>query len=286
MQIASTSTQRTYRYVRLSLVGAVALLFVALAQVAWMQIPLASVSAAYFTPARDIFVGSVFAIALALLALSGRSLSQALLDYAALVAPLIAIVPTAREPAAEGLARMAWPITAEDLSVGVNAYVLVAGAGVITALVLAIVQRTLTAPLGWTIAVAGVIVALTGGWWVMSPQSFVDGAHTIAATVFFALMAAVSALAAWGAAKASRARTGYAVIAGGLVAALAILALVVVLDSEALGSRRVGLADAWGVPVVLIAESAALVFFATFWIMQTVEYWSDPDPSLRVASRP
>lgn len=284
MQIASTSTQRTYRYVRLSIIGAVALLFAALAQVISLQVPLASVSAAYFTSARDIFVGSVFAIALALLALSGRSLSQALLDYAALIAPLIALVPTARESAGAGLVGGA--ATADDLAVGVNAYLLVAGLGVVTALVLAFVQRTLTASLAWAIAVGGVVVALTAGWWVLSPQSFVEAAHTVAATLFFALMAAVSALAAWGAEKASMARIAYAVIAGGLVAALAFLALVVVLNGPVLGAQRVDLAAAWGVPVVLIAESLALLFFAAFWLMQTVEYWGDPNPSLRVASRP
>lgn len=281
MQVASTSTERTYRYVRLSLVGAVVLLFVAIALTASMHGSLGSVSAAYFTPARDVFVGSVFAISLALLSLSGRSLSQALLDYAALVAPLIAIVPTAREPArAEGA--VALPLLdAGDLAVGVNAFLIVASFGVAVSLVMALVQGTLTAAVGCAIAVAGLIVAAVAGWWLLGPQSFIQGAHVTAATVFFALMAAVAALAAWGATKRSRRRSVYALIAAGIALSLVFLALVVVLDS-----RGFDLAAAWGTPIVLIAESAALVLFAAFWVMQTIEFWNDPNPALRVASRP
>ena len=55
---------------------------------------LPSVSAYYYSPARDVFVGALIAASLALFALSGRGPSRALLDAAALFAPLIALVPT------------------------------------------------------------------------------------------------------------------------------------------------------------------------------------------------
>lgn len=281
MQVATTSTQRTYRYVRLSLVSMVLILFVAISLAALTYGSLGSVSAAYFTPARDVFVGSVFAISLALLALSGRSLSQALLDYAALLAPLIAIVPTAREPVGDDGAVVVPPLSAGDLAVGVNAFLIVAGVGVVAALVLAIVQRTLTVAVGWAIAIGALVVAAVAGWWLLGTQSFIEGAHVTAATAFFALMAAVSALAAWNAHRGSMQRWVYAVIAVGISLSLVFLAVVVVLDS-----RGFDLASAWETPVVLIAESVALILFAAFWLMQTAEYWNDPNPALRVASRP
>lgn len=94
MRIRTTSTQRTYRYVRLALVAATVFLGIALAveSVAGGVPP--SVSAAYYTPAGPVFVGSLSAVALALLALSGRSLEQGLLDVAAVLALVIAYVPT------------------------------------------------------------------------------------------------------------------------------------------------------------------------------------------------
>ena len=94
MRLIGTSTQRTYRYVRIAIVGAVVLLLVSLAAVVVSDGPVSSISAMYYTPARGVFTGALFAIALALIALSGHSVEQALLDIAALFAPLIAIVPT------------------------------------------------------------------------------------------------------------------------------------------------------------------------------------------------
>ncbi|SIT70686.1 hypothetical protein [Microbacterium sp. RU33B] len=93
MTSASTSLQRTYRYVRLSLVGVVVLISTSIAAYMIGTGPLGSVSAAYYTAAGAIFVGGIFAVALALLALSGHSYGQVSLDLAAIVAPLIAIVP-------------------------------------------------------------------------------------------------------------------------------------------------------------------------------------------------
>ena len=90
----STSTQRTYRYVRLGIIGAVAAIFVSLIAVGTTYGWPTSISALYYTPGSTVFVGALFAVTLGLLALSGHSVEQALLDLAAVVAPLIAIVPT------------------------------------------------------------------------------------------------------------------------------------------------------------------------------------------------
>src|SRR5690606_393488 len=84
MRWPSTSTYRTYRYVRLAIVGAVVLLAVSLNTVFVDDGPITSISALVYTPGRSIFVGVLFAITLALVALSGHSLEQVLLDLAAL----------------------------------------------------------------------------------------------------------------------------------------------------------------------------------------------------------
>ena len=281
MQIASTSTQRTYRYLRLSIVGAVVLLFVALAIVILRFGPIPSVSAAHYTPARDIFVGSIFAVALALIALSGRSLSQALLDYAAIAATLIAVVPAPLEPGQVPSS----PANVADVQVSVLSLLIVGALGVIVAFTLALVQRTLTLALGLAIAVAAAIVVAVGAWWLFAPESFLAWAHIVAAFTFFVLIAAVSALAAWSvdrtsddadAAARTMYRVLYSVIAIGILVALALLLAVFVLDTQG-----VDLVESTGVPLIFIGEAAALILFAAFWLIQTIELWDDSDPRLR-----
>ena len=67
MRLRTTSTQRTYRYVRLSIVGATLVLAVSIGLEVAGRGALSSLSAAFYTPAGHLFVGSLCAIALALL---------------------------------------------------------------------------------------------------------------------------------------------------------------------------------------------------------------------------
>lgn len=282
MRLRTTSTQRTYRYVRLSLVGAVVLLGVAFAAVSVAQGPPASLSAAFYTPARDVFVGAVFAVSLALLALSGRSVEQALLDYAAILAPLIAIVPTPLAAGdVPGLASSC-PDTAPcvpaaflpGIAVGVTALVVVGAAGVVTAVVLALVQGTCSRGFVLAASGAGVLVVAVALWALLDAEGFVRGAHLAAAVAFFGLIAAVAALAAFAPAGA-RARGGvrvlYTVVAIGI--AITVLALLAAIVATLAGADLAGT----GVPVVLVGEVVVLVLFAVFWVAQTVELWDDPD---------
>jgi hypothetical protein len=280
MQIASTSTQRTYRYLRLSIVGAVVLLFVALTITIVRFGPMLSVSAAHYTPARDIFVGSIFAVALAMIALSGRSLSQALLDYAAIAGALIAVVPAPIEPGQV-------PDTPADVAgveVGILSLLIVGMLGVVIAFVLALVQRTLTPALGVAIAVAAVIMLAVAAWWLLAPTSFLAWAHIVAAFTFFAFVAAVSGLAAWtvdetsseaDAAARRMYRVLYSVIAVGILITLGLLLVVIVLKVQG-----VDLVASTGLPLIFIGEATALILFAGFWLIQTVELWDDPNPRL------
>lgn len=287
MRLRATSTQRTYRYVRLSLIGAVALLGLAVSVVAATGGAPTSLSAAYYTPAHDVFVGAIFAVSLALLALSGRSLEQALLDYAAILAPLIAIVPT---PLASGdvpgLARDC-PDTAPcvpagflpGVAVGVASLVLIGMLGLVAAVVLACVQRTFTRSFAVAASGAGALIAAVGGWALADPRGFVHGAHLVAAVAFFGLIAAVAALAAFGPSRArSRGgiRTLYGIVAVGIVATVAGLLLVIVL-----GLAGLDLSRAAGAPLILIGEAVVLALFAVFWVAQTIEFWRTADPGLR-----
>jgi hypothetical protein len=289
MRLRTTSTERTYRYLRLGIVGVMVLLGVSLGAQIAADGPLGSVSAAYYTPARDIFVGSLCAVALALLALSGRSVEQVLLDLAALFAPVIAIVPTPVAPGEVSGVRVVCPgespcvpadalpgIANGMLSIGV-----IGAVGVGAAFVLAAVQHTLSARVVISLAITAAVIAGMLLWWLSTPASFVHDAHDVATIAFFALIAAVATVAAVRPQGHRRrtvraVRTAYIVIAAGIALALVFLVLVAILRRSDGDSP---------LPLFFLGETTALGLFVAFWIVQTIELWQRPDP-LRVVVTP
>jgi hypothetical protein len=275
MRIRTTSTQRTYRYVRLAIIGATVFLAIGVAlEVAGGGV-LPSVSAAAYGPAGPVFVGALSAIALALLALSGRSLEQGLLDIAAVLALAVAYVPTAIAAAAceQGMRCVPPDVRASVVNNGaaVASIVLL---GAIAGGILARVQGTASRGVAATI---GVIVSLTVAavaWAVIAPEGFFAMAHEVAAVAFFVLIAVVAALAAWRPQSSGRRRAGlrraYGVVAVGILVTLVLLVIGVVT-----GVERTGF------PVVFVGEAIALALFGVFWVVQTVELWNDTDPGLR-----
>jgi len=278
----STSLERTYRYLRIGVAGAVVVIFtavgVAAASVGWLT----SVSDYYYTSARDAFVGALVAVALALVALSGRGAERFLLDAAAVFAPLIAVVPTTVVPGSIPGVEVAcdgrcFPSGYEaDAATGVTTYLIVGGLTVLVALLLVALRQTslasIAASLVFTVAVL-VAVALT---WSFARGLFLDQGHFIVTVAFFGLFAAVTIRNAFPRREAPPPpvfRVIYTAIAVGL--ALLLVLYVVLLPQ----------ADATGVPVVLITEAAALVLFFAFWVVQGIEKWRDPDPRLAVAAQ-
>jgi hypothetical protein len=286
MAVRTTSTQRTYRYVRLSLVGVLAFLGIGVGiQVAGGG-ALTSVSAAFYSPARDVFVGALCAVSIALLALSGRSVEQALLDVAAVLAPLVALVPTPLAPgdvlgvdvACPGEGSCIPAAYLPGVANGVVTLLIVGALGLATAAVLAAVQGTFSRGLAVELGVIGALLLAAGGWWMLQRPSFLLAAHNVAAGVFFALVAAVAALAALRPAARTtrgqrRLRLAYAIVAVGI--AVGVLAVAVAAASHALGFD---LDDASPVPIVLLGETLALALFAAFWVIQTIELWRGDDP--------
>lgn len=275
MRIRTTSTQRTYRYVRLAIIGATVFLAVGVGvQIAGGGV-LPSVSAAYYTPAGPVFIGALSAIALALLALSGRSLEQGLLDIAAVLALAVAYVPTTvAAGVCPSVARCVPPEVRATVANNAVSVAVIVAVGVVAAIVLARVQGTATPGVFLT---AGIVLALTAAfaiWGTAAPESFLAAAHELAAVAFFLAIAGVAALAAWrpqprGAPRRG-VRTAYGIVAAAILLTLALLVAGVVLG-----------VDGGGFPVVFVGEAVALALFAVFWLVQTVELWNEPDPSLR-----
>lgn len=272
---AVSTSQRTYRYLRLALAGAPVALLVAVV----LAIPdaglLPSVSHYFYTPARTVFTVALITAAVCLLVLSGRGPQRTLLDAAALLAPLVAIVPTPVAPGeVPGLALdCAAPCipaaVAADLANAVTTYVVVGALIVGVGVVLGArgdVDFSAAAP---TLALAVAVLAAVALVGTLAPAAFAR-IHVIAAVAFFGLIAAVAL------AEAIRPSVEHP---PSRRLRIAYIGLAVALPADLLGTLLLGVVA--GLPVVLIGEVVALVLFVVFWLMQTAQKWSLADPSLR-----
>lgn len=275
----STSLQRTYRYLRIGVAGTVVAILLAVAQASTAYGWLTSISDYFYTPARDVFVGALVAASLALFALSGRGVERALFDAAALFAPLIALVPTTLAPGAvpgvavecSGTARCFPPQYEADVANGVFVYLVVGGLVVLVALLLVALRQVSLDGVWPSLLIAVVVLVAVALTWGFAPDAFLQHAHFVATTAFFALFAAAAARNAFprqGPAPSPAFRTLYILIAAGLVVLLVAYAFLL------------PQAGASGIPIVLIVETAALVLFFAFWVVQGIEKWPDPDPSI------
>nr|WP_201471211.1 hypothetical protein [Microbacterium hydrocarbonoxydans] len=303
--VSVTTGQKTHRYLRLSLVLIVFALLVSVALqsivVTWEPLivgwhPLASISHAFYTPARDIFVGALLAASVVLLALSGRSRATTLLDVCAVFAPLIAIVPTGLADS-RAVGHLPCPIMVdcippEDIGsakAGIAVYAIVVVAAVVTMAVIRHRTRTpnrsarLVSIIALVTAAVVVALAFSPALDDRFPFNFwpVSSIHFAVTLGFFGVFAAVPILYAAGPLEPGetpptpRQRTIYRWISGLLIADLLLLA-VAVLFRQTFGET----------PAVLIGETVALVLFAAFWWVQTLQRWDDPNPPSIIASGP
>lgn len=279
----STSLQRTYRNLRVGIAGTVVLIGISVGVTAANVGVLPSISAYYYTPARNVFVGALVAAAIAMLALSGRGLQRALLDAAALFAPLVALVPTpiraGSVPGYElacGDAASCVPADAlADIDVGVATYLIAGTLTVVAAVVATVVAGggTFARSLP-SLAIAVAVLLLVGLAWLFARDAFVATAHLVAAAAFFGLIAVVAVANAFDRSPSAMPkrwrRTLYWILATAM--AVDIVALVAVV--------AVGKTIDASPPPVLVGEAVALLLFAVFWIVQSIEKWGDGDPSI------
>lgn len=303
--VAATTPQKTHRYLRLSLVLIVFGLLVGVALqsivVTWEQLifgwhPLASISHTFHTPGRDVFVGSLLAASVVLLALSGRSRATTLLDVCAVFAPLIAIVPTGLADS-RAVGHLTCPVMVDCIpsadigsaKAGIAVYAVVVVAVVVTMAVIR--RRTRTPnPSARLVSIIALITAavMTGlAFWPALNENFpfnfwpVASIHFAVTLVFFGVFAAVPILSAGGPLEPGetpptpRQRSIYRWIAGLLIADLLLL-VVALLFRQTFGET----------PVVLIGEAVALILFAWFWWVQTFQRWNDPNPPSIIARGP
>jgi hypothetical protein len=283
----STTGQRTHRYLRLALVAVIVVLFLAVAlQIAVSgQPPLPSISHYYYTPAGALFAAALIAATLALVALSGRDTETVLLDIAAVFAPLVAIVPTGYV-AAVGLDGVSCPTGTscvpepylDATRLGVAVYAIMVGLVVVTALILAAVQKlpwrgvVVVSVIGLAVTAALLALTFAPGLDAGFPFNDVLGGEsihyivTIAFFAAFALVPLVNAIPREREPGEAPLTTGYQIVYLAIpLLMFGTLALMYVLRDEVPG-------------IVFWCEFVALFLFALFWAVQTVHRWNESNP--------
>lgn len=267
---------KTYRYLRIAMIGMVVLLGAAVLHEWWAtgwRCLQPSISSYYYTPAKSAIVAALVAVGVCLVVVKGNTeWEDTLLNIGGAVAPVIAFVPT---PFA-GVCRSV-PLRVADTPANVanNVFaLLVIGAGaLVVTVVVALRSRRRGEPLrtsdlvGMAVATALWVVVVVAFVWARSP--FLEHAHYTAATVLFLCMIAVVILNAWSvgrySARGAGPRASHYINA---YAAVAVLMVGSVLLLLLLGCWFMGWQHA-----VLWIESALVLSFALFWAVQTRELW-------------
>lgn len=274
--VLSLDAVKTYRYLRLAMIGLVVLLGSSVGLEWWAtgrRCLQESLSAYFYTPAQGAFVGSLVAIGVCLIVIKGNTeWEDLLLNIAGMLAPLVAFVPTSHEGRCRSVIE---PVgdTSADVANNVGALLIVGVAGM--ALTIVIARRAQRAG-PWRpestvgVAIALVLLAIAGVGYLFARDLFIANAHYAAAVTLFVCIVAVVILNAtrFGRMHANGPTTRPADFAN-RYAIIAVL-MVIVPVGMLLWRQIFG----WDHAVLWI-EATEIGLFAIFWMIQTVELWDE-----------
>lgn len=285
--------KKTYRYLRIGILGAVLLLGVSiLLERRLVDCWQTSISAYYYTPVRAVFVGSLLAVGLSLIVYKGRSadrwtitiagrhfhvnLEDICLNFAGVFAPVVAIAPTVDVGTCWSRPPEAFPVRDDGSLAGwvttniANNFTALVLAGLlmlVVAVVLTMVlNRSVAAPVrnvergtSATLAVTGLLLIV--GWLLyLYWDDFNRAAHGRAAFLMFAFLIGAIVAVARQHRKANNARwKRYAVLAAAM----------------ALGGALIAYLPIFGDHTVFAVEIYEIGLFFVYWLAQTVENWDE-----------
>jgi hypothetical protein len=290
--LRSQDAIKTYRYLRIGMIGAVVLLAASIAiERSKVDCWQTSISAYYYTPVRAIFVGAMIAVGLALIVHKGRSPGEDVcLNFAGMFAPVVAVAPTTDVgrcwsvppsplPVRDDGSLADWVVTNIDN----NIYALLIAGGIglsVAAITAMVVNRSVRAPIqqgerGTRVSLAVTGVVLLFGWWLIQNwDDFNTRAHGYAAVLMFVFL--IGAIIAKVVEHWSDRDKGWFRV----YAAVAVLMVV--------GGILIPTTRIFDEHTVFALEAYEIVFFAFYWIVQTVENWNekvlDSEPVMAEAS--
>ncbi|MFZ6004209.1 MAG: hypothetical protein ACOYXM_09785 [Actinomycetota bacterium] len=281
-QQKTSDALRTYRYLRIGMLGAVVLLGASVWKEGGDPCWETSISAYWYTPAQPVFVGVLLAIGFAMIVIKGRTVYEdTALNFAGMFAPVVALVPTG-PPKKADQCNVTVPPGIDDM-VENNVWALLAAGLFCLAVgfgIAVVLRRSIRAPFevdtgSWvTLAVSSVVV---GGAIVLNNiwdyGELTRYAHGNAARLMFGCMflaAVFAAIEARNRAKEGARPNQERVSQGRYQNAYIVTAL-----GMAGGLLFLGV-DLFGAHEVLALETWEILWFGAFWAVQTAERWNEP----------
>ena len=292
----SESTKKTYRYLRLGIATLPVFLGAALViNMVWQGNGgcFDSISAYYYTTVRNVFVGTLVAMGLGLIAIQGRFLEDLFLDLAGMFAVVVALVPTPLADATRCDGQTVAPVE-PSVRNGVGALLVVGLVALVVGWVVVaksgdedgLKPKRLTG-----MAVASVLFAVFAAWFSLvlldwHKELFLDGAHFVSAGAMFVLIVVVVLVNSRHVTDPDRRtrmfsnetfRRLYRSLAVFMTGVLVVAVVCLVYKR----TQEQDLFANW----LLYVEIALLVAFSAFWGLQTADYWDDgvPDEPVRRA---
>lgn len=310
----SDTLVKSYRYLRSAMVGLVICLAAAVVyQTLHQEFLLDSISAYYYTPAQAIFVGALIAIGVCMVALKGTTDTEdLLLNIGGMLAPVVAIVPTARGedyrtalaacrnsetsvlterasgnadcPSIQALA----DATSANVENNMVALLVVGALGLLATFVFARIDqikdsrdgkdRGLGSKFWWGFGAAGAVYVVVAVSFAVLTEQFIDTAHYVAAIGFFAFIVAVVVVNALRRQGLRLSKTqGLGMKAGTVLSALFRSPdRYSWLAHAMLAVALLGvLLLVTGIITVFWLEAGLIALFAVFWVVQTKDRWDD-----------
>lgn len=270
---------KTYRYLRIGMIGAVVLLGASIAiegsrADCWQT----SISAYYYTPVRAVFVGTLIAVGLALVVYKGRGIAEdACLNVAGGLAPVVAVAPTTDVgrcwsvpprplPVEDDGSLATWVV--RNIDNNIDALLIAGGFGLLVAAGIAmVVTRSVRAPItrggrGTRVSLAITAAALLAGWWLVENwDEFTTRAHGFAALLMFLFLIGAIVVKVVEH-RDERDEPWFWIYAA--VAALMILGGVLITTTRVFEDHT-----------VFALEAYEIALFAVYWIVQTAENWNE-----------
>lgn len=277
--LESQDVIKTYRYLRLGMIGAVVLLSASIAiertKVDCWQ---TSISAYYYTPVRAIFVGIMIAVGLSLIVYKGRDTGEDVcLNFAGGLAPVVAVAPTTDVGRCWSVPPRPLPIEDDGTlatwvvaNIDNNIYALLIAGGfglVVAAGTAMVVNQSVRAPiLGidrvTRLSLAVTAVALLVGWWLIQNwDDFSTRAHGFAAVLLFLFLIGATVFTAldhWNENNKAWFRIYSAVVA------------LMILGGVLIPTTRI-----FAEHTVFALEAYEIALFAVYWVLQTAEHWKE-----------
>jgi hypothetical protein len=271
----NTHIVKTYRYLRIAMVSLVVALGVSVAHEMIEKNGKCfqtSISAYWYTPAQAVFVGTLIAIGVCLIALKGNTeWEDIFLNVAGMLAPFVALVPTPGPGKCQTVKVDVLERTAAVQN-NVTALLAVGLLGVALAVAFAVRSRGTKPTTQFGIGVSALVLVGATTWFKTDLDSFIHYAHYTAALTMFGFIILVVVWNAWQFARHtaddvnSMTKREYATNRYAIVAALMVGSLVLMGGYAKLFE--------WDHAVLWI-EGVLITLFATFWVLQTKELWGE-----------